>query len=332
MKVSAQAPANIAFVKYWGKYNDALTLPSNSSISMNLAELHTITTIEFSEKYRDDIVEIEFFGQRLKVVTDQKKVRVTQQIDRLRKKAKVTKRARVMLINNFPAESGIGSSASAFAALTVASCAALDLHVDRKELSILTRLGGSGSATRSILDGFVEWKKGTLSKDSYATQLAPASHWDIHDVILVVSSKSKKSSSLEGHKLAKTSPYYKARLAELPRRLVLVRQAIRDKSLSKLGIELEKDALSLHFIAMTSTPPIWYLESSTIEVIKEIYTLRNQGIEAYFTMDAGPNIHIICVAKDSSTIKAYFARKPYIETIFVSGSGKGASIIEKHLF
>ncbi len=332
MKATAQAPSNIAFVKYWGKINDELTLPANSSISMNLAQLHTTTTVDFSEEYAQDLVEIQFFNEQLEIVQGLKKQRVIDQLDRLRKLANTNMRARVRSINNFPAESGIASSASAFAALTTAACAALQLKVSTRELSILTRLGGSGSATRSIESGYVEWKKSNESEKSYAVQLAPHNHWDLTDVILIVSTQSKKTSSLEGHDAANSSPYYQARLAELPARLKIIRKAIREKNISMLGVELEKEAISLHVAAMTSVPAIFYWESSTISAIKDLFSLRESGVEAYFTMDAGPNVHIICETKNANLVADHFKNKAYVQSLFISEVGAGAKIIPNHLF
>lgn len=332
MKATAKAPANIAFVKYWGKSNNVLTLPNNASISMNLSDLFTVTTIEFSKTYTQDLVEIGFFGQDIKEVQGQHKQRVCVQLDRLRKLAGVKTFARVRSLNNFPADVGIASSASAFAALTAAACQALALSTTKRKLSILTRLGGSGSATRSIHDGFTEWKKGNSSETSFALQLAPPKHWDLVDVVLVVSTQAKKSSSLEGHEVARTSPYYSARLKELPSRLSRIRTAIQKKDFTVLGEEMEKDTVSLHCMAMTSNPSIWYWEPETIAIIKEVQELRRNAIEAYFTIDAGPNVHIICKRINARKIEQHFKKKHYVRKVFVSGVGNGVRILKKHLF
>lgn len=331
-KATAKAPANIAFVKYWGKVDDELTLPCNNSISMNLRDLYTVTTVGFSPKYTTDEVEIGYFGEKPTLVSGNKRERVIRQLDRLRDLKGIQIKAKILSVNNFPAEVGIASSASAFAALTMAICSAINIKYDEKSLSILTRLGGSGSACRSISAGFVEWEKGDKSENSFAHQIAPSNHWDLSDVILVVSKKSKKSSSLEGHKSAKTSPYFLSRLAELPERLENVREAIKEKNLTKLGIELEKEAISLHMTALTSLPPIWYWEPETLSVIKDVYTLRERGLEAYFTIDAGPNVHLICHSDDREKVMKYFEGKNYLESIFSSPIGDGAHLLDKHLF
>jgi len=332
MKATALAPANIAFVKYWGKKNTELTLPQNSSISMNLEGIHTITTVDFSEKYTVDQIYVTFFNEQEQQLTGKKASRIINQLNRLREMAQINLPACVKSINNFPADAGIASSASAFAALTLAICQALKLKPSQKQLSILTRLGGSGSATRSIPDGFVEWKKGTSNTTSFATQLAPESHWALYDLILVVSQDAKKVSSLEGHEATATSPYFSARLAELSPRLKKIREAISERNLTLLGSEIEKETLSLHLVAMTSHPPIWYWESSTLEIIKAVYELRAADIECYFTIDAGPNVHIICNKENVEKIKTFFMKEAYIDQIFVAKVGKGARLISEHLF
>lgn len=329
MKATAVAPSNIAFVKYWGKSNDALTLPNNGSISMNLAKLWTKTRVEFFPSFKKDEVWIAFFGEKSQLMQGTKADRVIAQVERLRKLAGVTFKAKIVSENNFPAGVGIASSASAFAALTLACVKALGISVTQKKLSILTRLGGSGSAIRSIPDGIVEWIQGSSSDTSYAKTLADETYWDLADVVLVVSTEEKKASSLEGHEAVNTSPFYKARLQTLPQRLKIVRSAIRQKNLQLLGEELEKEALSLHSVAMSCDPPIFYLNGGTFFAIQDIYELRSKNIPVYFTMDAGPNVHAICLQKDMQKIRAYFEKKPYIQHIFTSEIGKGARVIEE---
>ncbi len=332
MKATAIAPSNIAFVKYWGKSNDTLTLPNNGSISMNLESLWTKTTVEFSPEFHEDEVWIAFFGEKLKRVDGGKAERVIAQLDRLRKIAGVKLHAKVVSENNFPAGVGIASSASAFAALTLAAVKALNISADEKKLGILTRLAGSGSAIRSIPDGIVEWVKGNSSATSYAKTIAGEKYWDLADVVLVVSTDEKKASSLEGHGAVSTSPLYSARLKTLPARLNTIKRAIQEKNLQVLGSEIEKETLSMHAVAMTCDPPIFYLNGSTFLAIQEIQQLRLRGISVYFTMDAGPNIHAICLRKDLKKVRVYFEKKNYIKHIFTSGIGNGARLSSDHIF
>ncbi len=159
-KATAIAHANIAFIKYWGVRDAALRLPTNNSLSMNLDAAYTTTTVEFAAGYRQDVVVLDGVG-----ATGQERARVVEHLDRVRALAGIATPARVVSVNSFPTAAGIASSASGFAALTVAACAAAGLNLSEKELSVLARLG-SGSACRSVPGGFVEWRAGESSEDS----------------------------------------------------------------------------------------------------------------------------------------------------------------------
>src|SRR3989344_1854780 len=150
MKATAVAPSNIAFIKYWGRKDEVLRLPENGSISLNLSNLLTMTTVEFSEKYNEDSVI--YNGKQEELVGN----RAIKHVERIRQKAKIKLKVKVVTQSNFPPGVGLSSSASGFAALTLAGTKAAGLTLSEKELSILARQG-SGSACRSIPDGFVEW-------------------------------------------------------------------------------------------------------------------------------------------------------------------------------
>ena len=177
-KARAEAPSNLAFVKYWGKKDSALRIPTNNSISMNLSNAKTITSVEFDDAFAEDQVNIKSTGEKAgRGYT----TRVSGHLDRVREMAGVSTRALVVTENTFPESVGIASSASGFAALSVAATAALGLDLSEKQLSILARLG-SGSACRSIPSGFVEWQAGVDNETSFAKQIAPPDHWDLRDV------------------------------------------------------------------------------------------------------------------------------------------------------
>jgi len=331
-KGTAVAPSNIAFVKYWGKRNNTLTLPNNGSISMSLDSLWTKTTVAHAPEYKEDEVWIKSFRGKFEKVDGSKKDRVINQIVRLKKMAGIKNHVKVMSENNFPSDVGIASSASGFCALTAAATQAFGMKISEKKLSILTRLGGSGSAVRSVFGGFVEWKKGSSAGNSYAVQLAPETHWDLADVVAIVSTKEKKVSSLEGHDLVKTSPYYQARLKTLPHRLAVIRKAIQKKDFSSLGKEIEKDAISLHVVAMTCDPAVFYLNGRTLDVIEEVLDMRKEGIPAFYTMDAGPNVHIICEKKNMERIAKRMKKLPYVSLVLASSIGRGVRYSDQHLF
>ncbi len=322
LKATAVACANIAFVKYWGKRDAELNLPANSSLSMNLDRLTTITTVEFSPDYDDDLVILD--GREERGETRQ---RIVAHLDRVRAMARLRARARVISKNSFPSGAGLASSASGFAALSLAASRAAGLELSQRELSILARFG-SGSACRSIPGGFSEWTAGSSSEESLAEQIAPPEHWDLRDVIALVSRAKKPVGSTEGHSLAPSSPFFQARLASLADRLTKAKAALLEKDLATLGPLIEKDAISMHAVMMTSRPPIYYWLPSSIQLIHEVQNWRAEGLEVYFTLDAGPNVHLICQAADQAEVERRLRDIEEVLEVIVSGPGPAARVIE----
>jgi diphosphomevalonate decarboxylase len=321
-KATAVACANIAFIKYWGKQGAELNLPANSSLSMNLDRLTTVTTVEFSPDYDDDVVILDGREER-----GGSKQRVVAHLNRVRAMAGLQNRARVISQNSFPVGAGLASSASSFAALSLAASRAAGLELSQRELSILARLG-SGSACRSIPGGFTEWAAGTSSEDSFAKQIAPPKHWELRDVIAIVSRAKKRVGSTEGHALAPSSHLYQARVASVADRLPKARTALLKKDLATLGRLIEEDAISMHAVMMTSRPPIYYWLPGSIQLIHEVQKWRAEGLEVYFTFDAGPNVHLICQAADQAEVERRLGDIKEVLEVIVSGPGSGAQIIE----
>jgi len=337
-KATAISPANIAFIKYWGWQNrdkKKLLIPTNDSISMNLSNCLTTTTVEFSPFFIKDSVKIAYFQDKeAKNISETPLKKIISHVDRLRKIKKIDYPVKIVSRNAFPANSGIASSASAFSALTLALSKALGLgwELDKKKLSTQTRLSGSGSACRSIVDGFAYWQKGHSSETSYAYQLQKENHWSLVDIVVIVSTKNKEKSSREGHGLATTSPYYKARLTELPERVEKVKQAILQKKFKKIGTLIEQEAISMHSICMTSNPPIFYFTPGTLEIIQALRAWRKEGLFGYFTIDAGPNVHVICLEKDAQTINSKLKKLRSTLFTIVNRPCKGTQLTDKHLF
>ena len=331
-KATVKSPANIAFTKYWGRRNDDLILPLNNSVSMNLDNCYTKTTVEFGEADQDT-VKVKFFKSGYKDLENMQLDRVINQVNRIREKYKIKNKIKIYSENNFPADSGIASSASAFSALTKALYEAVEVEISEKDLTIETRLAGSGSAARSIPGGFVEWLKGeeSDSETSYAHSIAPASHWELYDIVAVVDTSKKGVGSYEGHKYAH-SEYMKARLENFESRNDQIKKAILNKDIEKLGEAIEADSISLHAVAMTSSPPIYYLNGRTWDVIAELLNLRKEGILGYFTMDAGPNVHIICEGEYKNILEKKIKNIPGVEFIITNKVCNGAQAIDEHLF
>lgn len=319
---TAKAHANLAFIKYWGKADASLNLPLNGSISMNLSAASTITSVSFDESLLSDQVYIhrgaqpESLGQlelplenALEQTAGAFAQRVSKHLDRLRSLANTRMRARIVTANSFPASTGIASSASGLAALTLAAATALKLDLSERELTVLARRG-SGSACRSIPAGFVEWYAAVRSEDSYAAQLAPPEHWPIIDLAVIVSHGSKKVSSSEGHELVTSSPFWKTRQLDLPDKLKAMRHAILERDFSSFGQILESEALAMHAIALTSAysaddgwySGIYYWLPDTLELLLAVQEWRSAGLPVYFTLDAGPTVHLLCPAEHADAL------------------------------
>ncbi|MFH1971753.1 MAG: diphosphomevalonate decarboxylase [Patescibacteria group bacterium] len=325
-KKSATSPANIAFIKFWGKKNPKLNIPYNNSFSMNLDSCLTTTTVHFMDNLKEDEVVID-----CKKVEGEARDRVVRILDIVRTWAKVKAKAKMSSINNFPSDAGVASSASAFSALALAASSSAGLKLSKKKLSILARLG-SGSASRSVVDGFSEWKKGTTNNDSFAVQIAKPSYWDLRDIVTLVSSEKKEKSSTEGHSVATTSPYFEKRQKDLPARSNNLKKAFLKKDIDTFGKLLEEEAMDLHIMAMTSKPPIFYLNSATFAVMQALRELRIKGTKGYFTMDAGPNVHIICRKKDVEVINRTIKRVSGVKSTIINKAGVGSRLTNNHLF
>src|SRR5574341_1996594 len=317
-KATAVSCANIAFIKYWGNRDEKLRLPANPSLSMNLAGLETVTTVEFLPGLENDEVIIGGVAQ-----TGAAKARVAAHLDHIRTRAGLTIWARVESRNNFPAGAGIASSASAFAALTVAGAAAAGLTLSERELSALARLG-SGSAARSIPAGFVEWQVGESLDASFAFSIAPPDHWALQDVIAVVSKAHKAVGSTGGHALAGTSPLQGARVASAPERLRVCREALLARDFGALAEVVEADSNLMHAVMMTSTPPLYYWEPQTLRIMKAVREWRAEGLPAGFTIDAGPNVHCLCPAEAAPEVERRLREVLDVKEILTAGPGGGA--------
>src|SRR4026209_325444 len=267
------ACANIAFIKYWGNRDNTLRLPMNGSISMNLDGLYTRTTVGFQPSLPFD--ELIINGHE---VTGAGLERVSYILDIVRGMANIHERAEVISENNFPSGAGIASSASAFAALALAGSKAAGLHLSEPDLSRLARRG-SGSASRSIPSGFVEWQAGTSDEDSFAFSIASPDHWKLVDCIAIVSTSHKKTGSTEGHYIASTSPLQSARVADTPRRLDLCRNAILNRNFDAFASIVELDSDMLHAVMMTSTPALHYWKPASLGIMHAVRQWRKDGMQ-----------------------------------------------------
>jgi diphosphomevalonate decarboxylase len=321
MITTAIAHANIALIKYWGKRNSSLNLPAVGSISITLKELFTKTTIDFREDLKEDTL----------VLNDQsiqgaKRMRISRFLDLFRTQAKLKTYAEVISHNNFPTGAGLASSASAFAALTKAASGALSLDLDDTKLSELARQG-SGSAARSIYGGFVEMKVGNKpdGSDAVAVPLYPEEYWPLEVLICITTREPKDTGSTDGMNLtAQTSPFYPAWIESNADDLEEMRCALKEKDFQKLGELSEYNCLKMHGLAMSANPGLLYWNSITIKLIREVRLLRQKGIPAYFTIDAGPQVKILSLPGYASVIKKSLVGVSGIRDFHITSLGPAA--------
>jgi len=318
---SAQANPNIAFIKYWGNRDDALRLPANGSISMNLDGLCTITGVTFDPDLSADHLIINGIA-----ASEPARRRVQDFLDHLRQMAGTILYARVDSRSNFPIGVGIASSASAFAALSLAACAAIGLDLSPAELSRLARRG-SGSACRSIPSGFVEWLAGAEDVDSYAVSIAPPEHWNLIDSIAVVNRGHKGTTSSEGHRTAWSSPLQEARVAGASRRLQSCRRAIQERDFASLADIMELDSNLMHAVMTTSTPGLIYYLPATLAVIQAVRRWREEGLPVGYTIDAGPNVHVITPAEYADPVAERIRGIQGVVQVICAGPGSPARLL-----
>ncbi len=330
-KTTVQAGSDIALVKYWGKKDKVLRLPANGSISMILDSLNSLTTVEFQSNLEKDQITIN--GE----VEDGEALRVVKHLDRIRSLAKeknlINKDvfAKVVSENDFPKSTGLSSSGSGFAALTLAAVKAIGLNLSEKELSILARQG-SGTACRCVCGGFVEWLDGDDSEKSYSQSFARPEDFEIKDLVAIVSEDKKDLSSTEGHDLAETSLFFAARQEKIQEKLLQVKQAILQKDFTTLGEIVEAEALEFHSILLTSRPTILLFYPGTIEVMQAVRQLRKNGIPAYFTINTGFNVHVLTLPEYEQEVLKMLQALPSVQRVISSGVGEKPKYLNNHLF
>lgn len=299
---AAFAPTNIALSKYWGKRDALLNLPTHSSLSITLPTKGTHTIVRVSEKetyilnHKDQTY---MFGERMRSFL--KPLNNTFSIE---------------TYNTIPFAAGVASSASAFAALTLALDDLYKWNFSKTELSILARIG-SGSACRSLWNGFVEWEEGTREDgmDSHGVPLEIK--WPALCVgLLLLETQPKSVSSRNAMEATKNSPFYDQWTLTARSDLALLKEAITKQDFEMFGRISEGNALSMHALMLSARPSISYFTPKTWEMIQKIWTYREEGFDLYFTQDAGPNLKLLFLEKDIGNVQKLFPTaeilKPFI--------------------
>lgn len=308
MKATAAAHANIALVKYWGKRDDALLLPEAGSLSVALDKLLTTTTVELGD-FSGDAFTLD--GR----TADPGPAR------KLLDAAGIRRRARIASRNDFPTAAGLASSASGFAALAVAACAAAGLRKSAEELSALARLG-SGSAARSVPGGWAVWE------GESARQVFPPSHWDLRFCIAICSAGPKLVGSRDGMRSSReTSPYHAAFIEQCRRDLPEALRLLAARDLRGLGALGERNALRMHADALAADPPLVYWQPATIACLQALRELRDSGVDAWPTIDAGPHVVAICAAERAAAVEARLRAVQGVTEVLVCAAAGGARVL-----
>jgi diphosphomevalonate decarboxylase len=337
------AGTNIALVKYWGKRDPVLNLPATGSLSLTLKELGTRTTVIFGDAPADRVT---LNGA---APGPQATGRITKFLDLVRERAGISAPATVISENTVPTASGLASSASGFAALALAASRAAGLALSPTELSALARRG-SGSAARSIFGGFVEMAKGDRpdGTDAVAAPLAGGGvgvgvggggasggaranddPWAVRLVIAVTAAGEKPLGSTAAmERTARTSPFYAAWVAGAEADLAAAREAIAARDLPALGAVAERSALRMHATALAADPGIVYWNGATLAVVHAVHALRAAGVSAYFTIDAGPHVKVLCGAPDAPRVETALQSVSGVLRTIIASPGPGVEAVE----
>lgn len=320
--VTARAHTNIALIKYWGKKDESLIIPYTSSLSLTLDHFYTDTTVRFDESLSTDQIIID--GQ---IPSEKSRQRVRDFLEIVRGKAQIAIPASISSTNHVPTAAGLASSASAFAALAASASKAAGLHLDATELSKLARRG-SGSACRSVFGHFVEWQRGTNDAGSYAKPLPDTGLNDIRVVALTVERGQKAVSSRQGmHLSVITSPYYPAWVKTCQADLLQLKSAIEKGDFTRFGKISELNAMRMHALTLSADPSFTYFNGQTLAIMNLVKQLRHQGTECYYTIDAGPNVKVLCQQSTVAKISATFAQVLGDQNVIIAKPGPGVQYL-----
>lgn len=319
--IKVRAHTNLALVKYWGKKDRTLFLPYNSSISMTLDAFYTDTQVTLLLPNQPSLFLLNGVEQK-----DSKVLSFASYLVNTLSKEKYS--LKIDAVNHVPTGAGMASSSSGFSAITYALVKLLKPDLSLKEVSRLTRRG-SGSSCRSIFGGFVLWNKGDSDETSYATPIDEHPSFDVATTFIVFKDSPKEISSREGMEICvQTSKTFKQWVDIAEEDILLIEKAIKENDFSELGSIAEVNCLAMHQTTIDATPSFSYFTPDTMHAIRIIRSLRQEGIECYFTIDAGPNIAVLSRKKDVGTIKKRFERD-FPKAIAIStGFGEGVKVIE----
>ncbi|MCI4319584.1 MAG: diphosphomevalonate decarboxylase [Thermoplasmata archaeon] len=322
------ASPNIALVKYWGMRDVELGLPWNSSLSVTLAGIATTTAVRFVPgRKRDSLI------LNHRSVTGPPLEAVRRFLDRVRSLADLREGAEVVSNNNFPTASGLASSASGFAALAGAASAAAGLHPTSRELSRLARFG-SGSASRSIFGGFVEWRAGAQpdGRDCYARRLFDEHHWpELVDLVCLLQNAPVKvirsAGAMQGS--VTTSPLFSARQSAVPERLRRMIRAIRDRDARALFPVVMEECDDFRAVCESTVPTLDYLTPVSRAVLAEVRAANSELGEpiAAYTHDAGAHVHVFTLEKHAEMLQRRLRQIGGVDQVRALRPGPGGHLV-----
>ena len=319
MKGSATAHPIQGLIKYHGLRDEELRIPFHDSISVATAPTVSHTTVEFG-KFRRDSASVD--GRDL---AGRALGRVLAVVDEVRRRSGVEAKIKMVSVNNFPSNVGLGASASGFAALAVSACKAAGLKLSLEEMSTVARRG-AGSASRSVTGAFSRWKAGHEDAESYSYQIASEEFQMGIVVALIPAFKYTESA----HKAVLGSPFFHSRLAYVHGALAEMENAIRKRDIERIGALAERDSLILHGITMTGLDEMILWRPETVKVILEVRKMRSEGLPAYFSIDTGATVYVNTKPKHIREVEGRI-KQLGIDTI-VCGVGGRAKLTKKHLF
>ncbi len=337
MSSTARATPNIALIKYWGNRNNEMRLPAADSVSMTLDHPHVEITVDHADTFSLQSFEMDGTQKLLDekaIKRFEKHLELTKNyLSKLGAPTALPTSVKVIIRSMIPPSIGLASSAAVFACLAkaYAGLIAKEKPLTDREVSVIARFG-SGSAARSIFGGYASFLagKGEDIDAAYGEQVVAASHWTLHDIVIIPSTVEKKVGSTEGHELAWTSPDFTARLNDMKRRNEECIAAIKAKDFGKLQYVAEEDALDMHHVMETSEPSIQYLTPDTHRIILDVEDLRaTQKVPVLYTMDAGPTVHLFCPDESVELIRGFAkeitGRKGW--KLYEARTGEGASFL-----
>ena len=316
MQGTAIAQPNIALIKYWGKRDVERNLPAVGSISITLRELFTRMHVEFDQSLTADTLVVNG-------ATDDKMLpRLAACLDRV---AGPDRRcARIASTCNFPIAAGLASSASAFAAVTLAAAKAAGSELDVDTLATLAGRA-SGSAARSLFGGFVELQN--LDDDIRCRTIAQADDWPLSVVVAITEKGPKAVGSTEAMEISRqTSPFYSSWVEQQVHDLDTARTAIATRDFEKLAAIAEHNCLKMHSIMWASRPPMVYWNAATMRCLQTVRQLQGQGIGVFFTIDAGPQVKAVCLPEHVGSVEAALRAIAGVTDIMTTGLGDGARL------